>query len=399
MHDVYYFVCRFVFWGSRIGDGTDMKRQELTELLNKDSGGIDAIAVIPPANLNNALLHTISAISAGYIPESYRWTPGKTAYAYSYKSYGSWVKSIILAAKYYFTDETYSDDPGWGRIARFTWRNNYGYLKKKLTALIDLLQTYTGTRIQSRVLSNYTSIPEKVLFGFSGLGSIGKNSVAVTHNMGSLFVIGEVFTDIEISDFQTPTLRRPDFSICGSCSACIDACPTGAIVDDGVVDVNRCFQYLSEILTPVPRNLRQKWGNRLYGCSICVDVCPYNSVLEPNAEKHTVGYVGQDISLIELLGMNDHRWQARFQNNQIGMRRRPAIEKNAVLTLGWLEYRRAEDILKEFLRHEQPVLRMCAAWSLGRLRTRGARSSLERKYREEPDRNVREEIELSIQGM
>jgi len=97
--------------------------------------------------------------------------------------------------------------------------------------------------------------------------------------------------------------------------------------------------------------------------------------------------------------MNDHRWQARFQNNQIGMRRRPAIEKNAVLTLGWLEYRRAEDILKEFLRHEQPVLRMCAAWSLGRLRTRGARSSLERKYREEPDRNVREEIELSIQGM
>jgi len=376
-----------------------MKLQDLTELCTKYSDGIDAVAVIPPVDLSSPLRHTLRTLSAGYIPESYRWTPEKTAFAYSYKSYGTWVKSIILAAKYYFTDETFCDDPGRGRIARFSWRNNYGYLKMRLTALIDSLQAYTGKRIQSRVLSNYTSIPEKALFNFSRLGSIGKNCVVVSRNIGSFFVMGEAVTEIEVSDFQTPELRHPDFSICGSCRACIDTCPTGAIIADGVVDVNRCFQYMSENLMSVPRDLRAQWGNRLYGCSSCIDICPFNSSLEPNAEKHSVGYVGQDITIIDLLGMSDAQWQARFRNNQIGIRRRQAIEKNAVLALGCLEYKKAEAILEEFLSHEHPVLRISAAWALGRLRTKSALKSLEKKYREEPDRSVLKELELSIQGI
>jgi len=375
-----------------------MKSQELVELLIENSSGIDAIAVIPPVDLSEAMHHTIGAISAGYIPESYHWTPEKTAYAYSYKSCGSWMKSIIIAAKYYFTDESYSDDPGRGRIARFTWRNNYRYLKMKLTGLIDFLQAYTGAPIRYKVLANYTSIPEKVLLGYSGLGDIGKNSVAVNRNMGSLFVIGEAITDIELSDAQSRPLRSPDFSICGSCRACMDACPTGAIIDDGVVVIGRCFQYLSENLMPVPRDLRAEWGNRLYGCSTCIDVCPHNDELKPDAEKHTIGYVGQDFSLMEILQMSDDRWQDLFRNNQIGIRSRQAIEKNALLALGCLEYRQAEYIIKAFLSHDEPVLRICAAWSLGRLRTTGARASLEKKLKVESDRAVREEIELSITG-
>ncbi len=384
---------------NRMLRGKNMKLQDLTGLLAEKSDGIDAVAVICPVNLSGPLDHTLGALSAGYIPESYRWTPEKTAYAYSYKSYRTWVKSIVVAAKYYFTDEKYSDDPGRGRIARFTWRNNYGYLKMKLAALIDVLQVYTGARIQSRVLSNYTSIPEKALFSFSKLGSIGKNSVAVSRNMGSFFVTGEALTDLEVADIQTCEPRRPDFSMCGSCRACIDACPTGAIVADGVVDINRCFQYMSENLIPVPRDLRRRWGNRLYGCSICIDICPFNSALEPSAERHNVGYVGQDLSLIDLLSMSDAQWQAVFRNNQIGIRGRRAIEKNALLALGCLQYKKVEEILETFLGHENPVLRISAAWSLGRLRTKGALASLERKYREETELNVRDEIELSIQGI
>ncbi len=387
--------------------------------------GIDAFEIISVPDLSRPLKHTVEALRGGLMPAQYRWTEEKTRRAYSYKDYGEWTRSIIVAAKNYFTDEEYPDKGGYihsssaaasspdrsglwepstdntkrpyGRIARFTWRNNYHYLTERLQEMIGGLERELDISIRVRALSNYTSIPEKVLFAYSGLAAFGKNCVLMNKTMGSYFVVGEVLTDLPVDftdrQFQpTGTPGMPDFSMCGNCTLCIDACPTGALFGKGSIDVNRCFQYLSENLVPVPHAYRSKWGNRLYGCSTCIDVCPYNSELEPSAEKHTIGYVGTGDDLINLLSYSEKQWQQRFMHNQLIIRDRLAIIKNALLCLGNYPSMGALQTLLVFLSHSSPTIRSFAAWALGKLGSTEGRKALERRLEEEKDISVLHEI-------
>ena len=393
--------------------------------LAKYATGIDAFEIIPVPDLTSPLKHTVKALRGGLIPAQYRWTEEKTRQAYSYKDCREWTRSIIVAAKYYFTNEGYPDKEGYinsgpaaasspapgkhrepsiehtarpyGRIARFTWRNNYRYLAERLREMIRGLERELGISIRARALSNYTSIPEKVLFAYSGLAAFGRNCVLMNKTMGSYFVVGELMTDLPVDftdrEFQfTTTPGLPDFSMCGNCTLCIDACPTGALFGKGSIDVNRCFQYFSENLVPVPHAYRSTWGNRLYGCSTCIDVCPYNSKLEPSAEKHAIGYVGTGDDLINLLSYSEKQWQERFMHNQLIIRDRLAIIKNALLCLGNYPSMGALQPLLIFLSHSSPTIRSFAAWALGKLGSIEGRKALERRLKEEKDVSVQLEI-------
>jgi len=375
---------------------TTVNEKTIQELLHEHSQGIDAISIIPAIDLKDALQHTLENLTTGYIPASFRWTHKKTEYAYAYKNYGSWVRSIIVAAKYYYTDEEFPQGLDFGRIARYTWRNNYKYLQIKLERLLQRVQKSLRKPIKSKILSNYTAIPEKVLFRYSKLGEIGKNSVLINHEMGSYFVIGEALTDLEVDFGVCQPLLPPDFSICEECTECIQACPTGAIIREGIIDINRCFQYLSENLLLIPVEYRELWGNRLYGCTTCIDVCPYSRSLEPGAEKHRVGWVGQGMDLINLLSLTESEWYNTFQENQIAMRDRLAIVKNAITALGSLEYKKSEALLARYLSHEHPVIRAYSAWALGKLRTKTAKMTLQKKYIQEENPSVKSEIEIFL---
>jgi epoxyqueuosine reductase len=402
-----------------------MNYERVYGALAKYATGIDALHIIPVPDLSGPVEHTIGALRKGLIPSHYRWTEEKTKRAYSYKGYREWARSVIVAAKYYYTDEEYPDERGYirsapaavpspgpkiprelsttatslpyGRIARFTWRNNYRYLTGKLREMLVGLEEELGIPIRARALSNYTSIPEKVLFAYSGLGAFGKNCVLINREMGSYFVIGEMLTDLRI-DFTGTDFEKggapasPDFSLCGNCSLCIDACPTGAIGEQGRLDVNKCYQYLSENLVPLPHAYRYRWGNRLYGCSTCVDVCPYNSELEPSAEKHAVGYVGTGDDLINLLSYSREQWEERFRDNQLIIRDRLAIIQNALLCLGNNPCEEAFPSLLTSLAHTSPIIRSSAAWALGRMDTGESRRALERRLRDEGDASVQDEI-------
>lgn len=402
-----------------------MDYDKVYSALAKYATGIDALHIIPVPDLSGPLEHTIGALSKGLIPAHYRWTEEKTKRAYSFKGYREWARSIIVAAKYYYTDEEYPDERGYirstptavsspghkvprelstkgtgrpyGRIARFTWRNNYRYLYGKLWELVAGLEGELGISLRAKVLSNYTSIPEKILFAFSGLAALGKNCVLICREMGSYFVVGEVLTDLRIdftgSRFEELNVpREPEFTSCGDCTRCIDACPTGALIEQGTLDINRCFQYLSENVIPVPQIYRPIWKNRLYGCSTCIDVCPYNSRLESNAEKHFVGYVGTGEDLIDLLSYSHNQWDERFRDNQLIIRDRLAIVQNALLCLGNCPHEGALPLLETWLSHTSPVIRASAAWALGRMDTGASRRALERRLHDEGDAYVRDEI-------
>ncbi|MGQ9616898.1 MAG: epoxyqueuosine reductase, partial [Spirochaetota bacterium] len=316
-----------------------LKQSEILKILREQGKGIDELTIIPLIDLSGPLLHVLTNIERGLIPRSYKWSREKTKYAYTYKDYREWGKSIILGAKYYFTDEKYTDETELegkkgdkapvGTIARFTWRNNYGYLVERISELLGKMEKILGRKIRSRVLSNYTSLPEKVLFASSGLAQFGKNSLLIHKKMGSYFVIGEAITDIEVEFDSEIIPKAPDFSICGTCRLCMDACPSGAILEEGTIDINSCFQYISQNLLSIPREYMERWDKRLYGCSNCLDACPYNSELSPWAEKHNTGFVGPGMDLLKVLSLTEDQWQKTFKNNQIGMRERLAILKNA----------------------------------------------------------------------
>ena len=402
-----------------------MDYERVYSALTKYAAGIDAYHLIPIPDLTGPLEHTIGALGEGLIPAQYRWTEEKTKKAYSYKGNREWARSIIVAAKYYYTDEEYPDEGGYirstptaahlsghgaprelsmkamgrpyGRIARFTWRNNYRYITGRLREMIAGLEREIDIPIRARRLSNYTSIPEKVFFAYSGLAAFGKNCVLINREMGSYFVIGEMLTDLRIDFTGTDFEKRgspvsPDFSLCENCSLCIDACPTNAILEQGRLDVNRCYQYLSENLVPIPHAYRPNWGNRLYGCSTCIDVCPYNDKLKPSAEKHTVGYVGPGDDLIDLLSYSREQWEERFRDNQLIIRDRLAIIQNALLCLGNYPCEEALPSLRTSLAHTSPIIRSFAAWALGRMDTGASRRALERRLREEGDASVLDEI-------
>ena len=357
--------------------------------------GLDAFEVIPVPDLGQASAAAYAAVESGFIPERYGWTREKTEWAYRLKGYGQWARSVIVAAKYYLTDEEPPSGGSFGPIARFTWRNNYRYIVNRLSAAVKELSGALGRPIRSKILSNYTAVPEKALFLRSGLACRGKNSVLINERMGSYFAIGEAFIDIEV-DLEAGAPEEPGYPLCGNCRRCIDACPTKAIARGGAVNVNRCFQYLSEDLLLVPEELRDRWGCRLYGCSVCIDACPLNAALEPWGEKHEVGFAGPGMDLLEALSLGDDEWRERFRDNQIGIRDRRAILKNALLSLGWLEYHKALDRILPFFENENEILRACAVWAAGRIGTRSGKDALERLARRETSASVRAEIERAL---
>ena len=366
--------------------------EKIKEIIRSNIKGIDAIEVIPVVSLKAAARKVFQSINKGYIPESYNWDRKKTEHAYSYKNYKSWAKSIIVAAKYYYTDEEYPKEKQTGRIARFTWRNNYRYLSFKLEEAVKAISKIYGRPVKSEVLSNYTSIPEKLLFSYSGIAEFGKNCVLINRQMGSFFIIGEALTDLVFDFDEAGVLTPPDFSICGECDRCLTSCPTGAIPRSGEIDINRCFQFISENLILMPPEYREKWGSRLYGCSICIEVCPYNNNLEPWAEKHSIGYVGQGMDLISVLKMPFKDWTRTFNHNQIGIHDRMAIIKNLITSLGYLKFKKSLDSLYPYLYHENEVIRACTAWAIGKINTKTGKKRLSVRYKEETSKIVRAEI-------
>jgi len=376
-----------------------MKIEEFQPLLDRIAGrnGLDAVAVVPLANLEGPLEHTLSRMERGLMPPSYRWTEENTRTGYGYKNYGGWAKAVIVAAKSFYVDESRPEDKSrpFGRFARYTWRNNYTFIVRALRSTVSEIIRETGIPLKSKVVSNYTSIPEKVIFSMSGIAGIGKNCTLISPVLGSYFNIGEAFIDLTvegIEDFQPPP---PDFSMCGSCRLCMDACPAHAFIDEGVLDINLCFQYLSENVVPVPGELRRSWGDRLYGCSTCTDVCPFNS--HPlHGKAHDIGFIGTGMDLIQALTMSDGEWMELVADNQIGRRDRLAIIKNGILALGNSGYEGGTSVLTRFLHHDNTVIRSSAAWALGESGNGESMRRLEERLDKENDPAVSEEISSAL---
>ena len=184
-------------------------------------------------------------------------------------------RSVIVVACYYSTARPYSTeitDPGVALIARYAWGNDYHrVMTERLDVLLDWLRAARSETFDARVSVDTGPVQERVYAQRAGIGWIGKNTCVINPDLGSWILLGELITSLPL---------EPDAAAldqCGTCTLCLDACPTHAIVEPHVLDARLCLSYLSiEIKGSIPADQRAGMGAHVFGCDICQDVCPYN---------------------------------------------------------------------------------------------------------------------------
>jgi epoxyqueuosine reductase len=209
----------------------------------------------------------------------------------------------------------------------------------------------------------------------AGLGWYGKNANLLLPGSGSWFVLGAVVTDAPL-----PYADRPEPDGCGTCTRCLPACPTSAIVAPGVIDARRCLAWLLEAPGPFPIEHRRALGDRIYGCDECQEVCPPNRTA---ARRHAPPPAAADdepwIDLVELLGMEDEALLARVGRWYIAKRQPRYVRRNALVALGNTGPAGDERVvatLERFATGPDPLLREHAEWALDSLKLKRCATSL-----------------------
>jgi len=269
-------------------------------------------------------------------------------------------KSIIGSFLFYLTQDKQDPSiPGkpYGLIARYTRRNYYKELRKRLKKLANFLKKEYGGK---SFAYSCGPIAEKPIAQRSGVGYYGKHSIIINPDYGSWIVLGEIITDLNIEPDEPLNLD------CGECHRCIDACPTNAIIEPYIIDRKKCIQDLTNWLGVIPDDIARVWENRLYGCTTCQEVCPLNKKTKPESPKTEIGNVGAYIPLIEILQMDEETYRKNYPDNQITARwiNFDAIKRNALICLGNIKDKRTIPVLKAFTKDPNPMLRNTALWAL-----------------------------------
>lgn len=255
------------------------------------------------------------------------------------------------------------DDPQRAYISRYALGRDYHkVLRTRLQKLADRIAAGIGP-FGYRVFTDSAPVLEKPLARNAGLGWIGKHTNLIDAKTGSWFFLGEIYTDLPLA----PDARATDH--CGSCTRCIGACPTGAIVAPYELDARLCISYLTiELHGPVPEPLRPLIGNRIYGCDDCQLVCPWNRFARPTVEPDFAVRHGLDrVSLVELFAWDEATFLARTEGSAIRRIGHERWLRNIAVALG--NAPTTPEVVAALLaraRHPSPLVREHVAWALAR---------------------------------
>ena len=303
-------------------------------------------------------------------------------------------RSIISLAISYFTGDA---EPNGGRpagkIARYAWGDDYhDVLKARLKRFVDGLADHVGRSVNTRIFVDDGPMNDRAAAERAGVGWFGKNTNILTTSHGSWVFLGQVITDLDLEP-DAPLAKN-----CGECVRCIDACPTGAIVAPYVIDGPRCISFLTiELRGPIPRELRPLVGDWVFGCDICQDVCPVNRDVQQSLEpafrqRHDFAAP----ALIPLLDLDDDGFRERFRNSPVKRAKRVGLQRNVCVALGNIGDPAAVPALVKALNAADALVRMHAAWALGRIGGSQATEALQAALSTEEDPEVAEEMELAL---
>jgi epoxyqueuosine reductase len=288
-----------------------------------------------------------------------------------------------------------SDGAPRGRIAAYALGRDYHeVLLERMEPLLAML------REQGHVAKTYVDhgwMLDRAAAARAGLGWLGKNTNLLVPGVGSSVLLAEIVTSAELERDQ------PLNKTCGGCDACMRVCPTGALIEPGVLDNRRCISFWTiEHRGVIPLDIRPLIGDWIFGCDLCQEICPIN--VSPRAaapDTEALMAFGPTIEarprLEELLALDDDSFRARFRNSAVWRTRRSGLLRNACIALGNVADRASVPALARALEDQEPLVRGHAAWALGRLGGAAARTHLERGLRREVDAWVRDECALALQ--
>ncbi len=307
-------------------------------------------------------------------------------------------KSVIsLAMNYYTLDppKELAEDPSRGQISRYAWGDDYhDVIRERLLLLVEFIKDAAETELKSRVFVDSGPILEREYAQRAKLGWIGKNTNLINWRSGSWYFLAEVLVSIDLES-DTGTLRGS----CGTCTKCIEACPTDAFVEPNMLDSRLCISYLTiELKDSIPKELRPKMGNLIFGCDICQEVCPWNSKAMPTTEPAFHPREGNLApELLTLIGMTQSEFSKKFKGSPIKRAKRRGFLRNVIVAIGNWGARAAVPALKKALVDEEPLVRSHAAWALGQIGGKTAKQALETQLECENDIEVISEIQDALQ--
>jgi epoxyqueuosine reductase len=235
------------------------------------------------------------------------------------------VKSVISLAVNYYTNEQYSNQKDKGKISRYAWGKDYHLIIwKKLGQLENELKEI-DPEFESKSYVDTGPVMDKAWAVKAGLGWLGKHTNVINKEMGSWFFIATVFTNYE---FEYSSIITDH---CGSCTACIDACPTGAIVEEYLLDSTKCISYLTiENKKEIPDKFKDQFDNWIFGCDICQDVCPWNIKFAEATLNSGFLPKNKEINLSEITNMSEEEFRERFSESPVKRTKLKGLKRNAI---------------------------------------------------------------------
>lgn len=303
-------------------------------------------------------------------------------------------RSILMLTMNYRTAEPELPADGQGRISRYAWgeADYHDVIHDRLKQLVKLAEELVPGG-KARGVVDSAPLLEREFAQLAGLGWIGKHTLLLSREQGSYFFLAALLLDQELV-YDEP--HAADH--CGTCTACLDACPTEAFVQPHLLDATRCISYLTiELDGSIPLELRSGIGDWLFGCDVCQDVCPWNRfapvvVMEPAFQPRSDA-PSNPVELAELFELDDAGFRARFRHTPLWRAKRRGLLRNAAIVLGNQQSTAAVPALIRGLNDAEPLVRGASAWGLGEIGTEEANAALKERLADEEDGCVRKEIE------
>jgi epoxyqueuosine reductase len=319
-----------------------------------DELGLDAVGVARAEAYTDTERHIRERRARGLFADM-RFTMARPAESCHPESLLPGARSVVSAALCYWRPEA-PLAPGEGRLPRYTWDDAYAALREKLDAI--------GRRLGGsyRVLVDANQHVDREAAARSGVGFYGKNTMLITRRHGSWVVLGTLVSDQELE----PT--APLDADCGSCTLCIEACPTGALDEPGTLDATRCLSYWTQAPAAIPEDYRAELGAQVYGCDICQDVCPWNR----GVEKRRAGYAAGEghVDLVAWLEGDGRALVASYDRLYVPRNDPRWLRRNAAVALGNVGTAGHVPALERAAAGDDELVAEHARWALERIASR-----------------------------
>lgn len=316
--------------------------------------GLDAVGAAPAEPYTDTERHIRERRARGLFADM-RFTIAQPQVSCHPETLLPGARTVVSAALCYYTAGR-DPGPGEGRLSRYTWSDRYSDLRDKLDEL--------GRRLGGsyRVFVDANQHVDREAAARSGVGFYGKNTLLITRRHGSWVVLGTLVTDLELE--PTPPLATD----CGSCTLCIEACPTGALDEPGTLDSTRCLSYWTQSPDAIPVEYRAELGGSVYGCDICQDVCPWNRGVERRrADEPPPAGAEPSVSLVEWLEADGSALVERFDRLYVPRNDPRYLRRNALVAAGNVGGENERHAVARYADDPDELLREHASWALERI--------------------------------